>query len=179
MRRICAWCHKALDEELVDGGPISHGICTPCLDYVLADRTAIRGLLSTLEGPVLAVDGEGRIISANWLARQALGKEHSQIENRLGGAVIECQYSHLPEGCGKTIHCTGCQIRGSVNFTRETGKACQRVKAQQGIMTPTGVKTFCYYVSTEKLADETVLLRIEEVREVKNTEAECDSAAVG
>ena len=126
----------------------------------------MRGFLNTIDSPVLAVDGEGRIISANRLARLALGKEHSQIAERLGGEVIECQHSYLPEGCGKTIHCTGCQIRGSVNHTRATGEALQRVKAHQGIMTPTGIKMFLYYISTEKLGGEIVLLRIDEAIKV-------------
>jgi hypothetical protein len=36
-------------------------------------------------------------------------------------------------------------------------------------MTPAGIKTFDYYISTEKLTDSTVLLRIDEVTETKDT----------
>jgi hypothetical protein len=165
MKRICAWCNKPLDDEPADGSPITHGICSRCLEYVLINRTAISSFLNTIDAPVLAVDGEARAISANRLALLALNKEHSEIADKLGGEVIECQYSHLPGGCGKTIHCTGCQIRGSVNHTCATGEPRTRVKAYQHIMTPTGVRTFDYYISTEKLGDNTILLRIDEVKE--------------
>ena len=179
MVRVCAWCRSLLDGQSDDGSPVTHGICSRCLDYVQADRTLIRGFLNTIDAPVLAVDGEGRVISASRLARLALGKEHSKIADKLGGEVIECQHSFLPEGCGKTIHCTGCQIRGSVNHTRATGETLQRVKAQQGILTPTGVRTFFYYISTEKFGDETVLLCIDEVSEVGSREDEHVSSADG
>ena len=165
MKRVCAWCQKPLNDEPEDGSPISHGICQRCLEYVEMDRTAIRSFLNTIEAPVLAVDGEGRVISANRLALVALKKEHSEIADKLGGEVIECAYSYLPEKCGKTVHCTGCQIRGSVNHTRATGEPLARVKAYQHIMTLTGVKTFLYLISTEKFGEDTVLLRIDEARE--------------
>jgi transcriptional regulator of aromatic amino acid metabolism len=165
MKRVCAWCQKPLNDEPEDENPISHGICERCLEFVETDRTAIRTFLNTLDAPVLAVDGDGRAISANRLALAALNKDHSEIADRLGGEVIECQYSYMPEKCGKTIHCTGCQIRGSVTHTLRTGEPLVRVKAYQHIMTLTGVKTFNYLISTEKLGDTTVLLRIDETRE--------------
>src|SRR5208337_2660831 len=165
LQMVCAWCQRPLNDEPEDGNPISHGICERCLEYVDMNRTAISSFLNTIDAPVLAVDGEGRAISANRLALVALKKEHSEIADKLGGEVIECEYSYMPEKCGKTIHCTGCQIRGSVNHTRSTGEPLMRVKAYQHIMTPTGVKTFDYYISTEKLGDNTVLLRIDEAKE--------------
>jgi hypothetical protein len=165
VQKVCAWCNKPLNDEPEDGSPITHGICQRCLEFVLMNRTAIRNFLNTIDAPVLAVDREGRAISANRLALLALNKEHSEIADKLGGEVIECEYSYLPEKCGKTIHCTGCQIRGSVNHTRATGKPQTRVKAFQHIMTPTGVKTFDYYISTEKIGDDTVLLRIDDATE--------------
>ncbi len=163
MRSICAWCRRPLDDKPEDGSPISHGICRLCLDYVQTDRTAIRGFLNTIETPVIAVDAEGRVISANRLARLALKKDLAEISDKLGGEVIECEYSYLPEKCGKTIHCTGCQIRASVNATRATGDPLIRVRAYQHIMTPVGVMTFDYYISTERLGEKTVLVRIDEI----------------
>ena len=96
-----------------------------------------------------------KAISANTSALLAFNKDYSEVAGKLGGEVIECIYSHLPEGCGKTIHCTGCQIRGSVNHTRTTGEPLRRTKAYQYIMTRTGVKTFDYHISTESLEDRT------------------------
>jgi hypothetical protein len=166
MKSVCAWCDRPLNDEPEGATPITHGICNRCVEFVTDDRTAIRSFLNTIDAPVLAVDGEGRAISANRRALLALNKEHDEIADRLGGEVIECEYSRLPEKCGKTVHCTGCQIRGSVNHTRATGEPLVRVKAYQHIMTPTGVKTFDYSISTEKLPDGTILLRIDDAREV-------------
>jgi hypothetical protein len=105
-----------------------------------------------------------RVISANRPALLALKKGHSDIEDRLGGEVIECEHSHLPGGCGKTVHCTGCQIRGSVNQTLATGEPLLRVRAYQHIRTSSGVRTFEFFISTEKLAHGTILLRIDEAK---------------
>jgi hypothetical protein len=165
MKSVCAWCHRALNDEPENEAPITHGICGRCAEFVTTSRTAIRKFLNTIDAPVLAIDGEGRAISANGLALLALNKEHDEVADRLGGEVIECQYSYLPEKCGKTVHCTGCQIRGSVNHTRATGEPRVRAVAYQHIMTPTGVKTFHYLISTEKLDGGTVLLRIDEASE--------------
>jgi hypothetical protein len=165
MKSICAWCQHPLNDEPESDAPITHGICDRCVEFVVDSRTAIRTFLDTIDSPVLAIDGEGRAISANRLALLALKKEYDEVAGRLGGEVIECEHSYLPEGCGKTVHCTGCQIRGSVNHTRATGEALLRVRAYQHIMTATGVRTFQYFISTEKLADSTILLRIDDARE--------------
>jgi PAS domain-containing protein len=170
MRSICAWCLKGLENGTGEGN-ISHGICPRCLEYALSSRTSIRDFLNKITAPVLAVDGEGRAIAANDLALGALGKTLDQVEGRLGGEVIECEHAYAPEKCGNTIHCTGCQIRGSVNHTRATGESLIGVRAFQHIMTPTGVKTFEYHVSTEKLRDGTILLRIDEAAEIKQASA--------
>jgi hypothetical protein len=129
----------------------------------VAHRREIRSFLDTIDAPVLVVDGDVRVISANRPALLALKKEYEEIEDKLGGEVIECEYSHLPGGCGKTPHCTGCQIRMNVNHTRATGEPLTRVKACQHTMTSTGRTLVDFYISTEKLGDGTVLLRIDDV----------------
>jgi hypothetical protein len=171
MKTICAWCRQPLRSEPGLDGLISHGICKRCMGYVLSDRKSIRKFLDSIDAPVLAVDGEGRAISANRTALLALNKGYEQVAGRLGGEVIECQHSYRPEGCGKTVHCTGCQIRGAVNHTRATGSPLSRAKAYQPIMTPTGVKSFDYYISTERLGDGTILVRIDEAVEAESAPA--------
>jgi hypothetical protein len=158
-----------LDDKPDDGSPISHGICGGCAEQALTSRTSINAFLNRLEFPVLAVDGNVRVISANTPALLALKKERTEIEHRLGGEVIECIYSAQSGGCGKTLHCTGCQIRMSVNRTNTTGEPLTQVKAYQHIMTPLGAKQIDYYISTEKLGDGTVLLRIDDVRAREST----------
>jgi hypothetical protein len=135
------------------------------MDYVLATRLSVRSFLDTIDAPILAVDGQVRAIATNRPSLLFLGKEHSDIEDKLGGEIIECENAYAPGGCGKTVHCTGCQIRGSVNHTWSTGKPCLHVRAQQHIKTPAGVRTYDFLISTEKLGDRAVLLRIDEARE--------------
>ncbi len=161
--RVCAWCHQPLDVESADG-PVSHGICASCASFVLADKRSLSSFLNTIDAPLLAVDEDVRTLAANGLALQALGKRIAQVEGRRGGDVMECQYSRLPEGCGRTIHCSGCQIRRSVNYTRETGEPLLRVKAYMSIQTPQGIRNYDYFVSTERLDAGVVLLRIDDTR---------------
>lgn len=32
MKRVCAWCHKPLNDESIDGSLITHGICDDCAE---------------------------------------------------------------------------------------------------------------------------------------------------
>jgi hypothetical protein len=160
MRRVCAWCHKPLDDKPEDGTPITHGICPLCAEQALASRIAINDFLKTIDAPVLAVDGDVRVIAANTPALLAVKKERAEVEDRLGGEVIVCFHSSQPGGCGGTVHCTGCQIRRSVKHTNETGESLARVKAYQLIATPSGVKMAYFCITTEKLGSSSVLVRI-------------------
>ena len=162
MRRICAWCKEPLNGE--KAGPISHGICESCSVYVLSEKFRFRDFLESIDAPLLAVDAEGRAITANTVALKTLGKGMPQVEGKLGGEVIECEHSRLPGGCGKTVHCSGCQIRMSVNHTRATGEPRVWTRAYMSIQDPDGVKPYDFFVSTEKLDDGVVLLRIDDAR---------------
>lgn len=162
MRRICAWCKASLNDE--KAGPISHGICESCALFVLSDKFRFRDFLESIDAPLLAVDAGGRAITANTVALKTLGKGMPQVEGKLEGEVMECEYSRLPGGCGRTDHCLGCQIRRSVDHTRSTGESQVRTKAYMSIQAPEGVKRYDYYVSTEKLDSDVVLLRIDDAR---------------
>jgi hypothetical protein len=161
MKRICAWCKKPLDEEGGDNDTITHGICEACLPILLSRRISIGDFLSALPTPVLAVDEKGRIIAANTPALHALKKERLAVEDMLCGDVIECINAAKPGGCGNTAHCTGCQIRLSVEHTRATSESTRRVKAHQRVVTASGVKSTHYWISTEHFDAETVLVQIE------------------
>ncbi len=166
MKKVCAWCQRPLNDEPASGDPVSHGICRRCLEYALSSRIALKDFLDSIDAPVLAVDEEVRAIGANDQALRIVGKDLEQVEDRLGGEVIQCEHAALPGGCGRTVHCTGCQIRGSVIHTRATGEPLLQVPAYQHVMTPAGVKTYEYRISTEEMADGVVLLRIDEAREI-------------
>jgi hypothetical protein len=162
---VCAWCNMPLASDPTGGNPVSHGICRRCVEYVLSERATFGQFLETIDAPILAVDGEGKAILANGRALRAFGDNHGSAAGKLPGEVIECEHSIAPQRCGRTIHCTGCEIRGSVDRTRATGEAVVRKKSYQHIMTPDGVRTYDYYISTEKLDDGVVLLRIDKARE--------------
>ena len=118
--------------------------------------------LETLDGPVFLVDGDAKFIAANRRARDVVAKDDSEIDDHLGGEVIECANSHLPGGCGETEHCKACTIRQSITHTFVTGRSTRLVPAYQDIMGPDGVRRRRFLISTEKVGD-AVLLRIDDV----------------
>jgi hypothetical protein len=91
-----------------------------------------------------------------------LGKNLSRIEGYRGGDVFECAYARLPEGCGKTVHCSGCTIRNTVIKTFATGINYIRTPAFLFKNSNRKVKKYDLYISTEKVGD-IVLLRIDEM----------------
>lgn len=143
--------------------PITHGICNDCSTKISLEMgMPTRDYLDEIPLPVLVVNDEGRVLTANRQARLALGKELDQIENNTGGIVFECAHARLPGGCGKTEHCSGCTIRRSVMETFVSGKAIVRRTVSLNRCSPDGVRESRFLVSTEK-AGEVVLLRIDEV----------------
>ena len=102
------------------------------------------------------------ICTANRQTRQLLHKQLVDIEGRPGGDVIECAYAKLPEGCGNTVHCMSCTTRITVTETMNTGRNFTWMPAYPDIQTLSGVKTPCFLITTEKIAD-FVLLRIDDI----------------
>jgi hypothetical protein len=164
LTRLCAWCGVDLDSgerASHHGGPITHGICGACRSTVLnGSGSTLRRFLERLKEPVFLVTGDVVVEAANASACMATGKRAADIEGRLGGNVMECAYDRLPGGCGKTVHCVGCQLRASVSRTFATGEALLRVEAFQDVQTPHGVQRRRLSISTEK-ANEMVLLRVD------------------
>jgi PAS domain-containing protein len=119
------------DKEPLDDSSISHGMCEPCSDHFsrLQDGLSLGEYLDDFPLPVIAVDGDGRVLAANQQMATLLGKEQRDLAGLLGGDVMECAYARLPEGCGKTVHCETCAVRLAVMRTLETGEPQQRVPA--------------------------------------------------
>lgn len=126
MKVLCSYCHKYLDEkDPLGDNNVTHTMCPTCFDYFSRQW---RGLplnqyLDGFDCPVLIVNGEGRMVSANLLASQMLGKAEPEIIGLLGGEAMECQFSRLSDGCGNTIHCETCTIRRIIMQTRTSGEA--------------------------------------------------------
>lgn len=162
MKRICAWCKRPLAEQTTgdtDYLGITHGICSQCqYDLLNIKRYQFHEFLDTFETPILIVNQDGRIQTANDRAQNMLGKSLADIEGYPGGEVFECVNASLPEGCGNTIHCIGCTVRRTVMKTMDNGRSYNHVPAS--LDTQGGPINF--HISTERLGD-VVMLRIDDV----------------
>ncbi|MBN2430526.1 MAG: hypothetical protein JXQ27_03590 [Acidobacteria bacterium] len=89
MRKICAWCNRPLStasEKDERQHQVTHGICVRCAQSLLARYPASLGsFLDRPPAPVLVIEPEPRVFTANEAARLLLGKELPAIEGR-GGA---------------------------------------------------------------------------------------------
>ena len=161
MKRICAWCGRAIDAGGTgEESGITHGICPACRES-LASRsgTPLTRFLDSLDQPVVLLDGSMKVAGASPIVN-ALLERRPYAPNGIGD-VFECVEADGAGGCMRSIHCSGCTIRRSVAHTYETGESLTRVPAtltQQPVDSPREIRM---YISTEKLGDQ-VLLRIDE-----------------
>jgi PAS domain-containing protein len=166
MKRVCAWCGKNLGTAFSDvhsDALITHGICDECAFHLRAQvGMPLRDFLDGLGVPVLLLDSDGNVKTANKNVRQFLKKDLALIEGYKGGDVFECRHATLPGGCGKTAHCSGCAIRRTVMDTFRSGKSQQKVRAYLDRETPDGSQPLRLLISSERVQD-VVLLRIDEI----------------
>jgi hypothetical protein len=163
MKRICAFCNRDLSPHTGDDDKISHGICSSCYNHVKASMGVdLKEYLNMLDRPVVLVDKDLHVLTANWKAHQFTDKEEPEMLGKLPGEVFECENAKLPEGCGHTVHCSGCVIRNSVNFTFQTGNPVN----QHPAVLNQGVSGFSFpvdlLISTQKSGD-VVLLKVEHI----------------
>lgn len=169
MKRICAWCKKDLGLTSTFNGtkddPITHGICGDCARGTLSTGAkSLRAFLDQFSKPVFLMTPEGRIVTANSKGLSLLRKKPEEIDGELGGDVFECNYAHLPGGCGNTIHCRTCTIRNTVMDTLKSGMSNIRIPAYPDLHHMTGEIRIRFLITTEKIG-ESVLLRIDDVAE--------------
>jgi|APIni6443716594_1056825.scaffolds.fasta_scaffold13012_3 hypothetical protein len=166
MRKICSWCKAdlgAVTSEFLSDTNITYGICEECLNaYFGLRQVRFLDFIDSLDAPVVVIDENGVVSSANRKARVFLQKELPHIEGFKGGDVFECAYAKLPEGCGETNHCDGCSIRKTVMDTFQTGKSHLKTPAYLFHGIPENNDEIRFLISTEKVKD-VVLLRIDEV----------------
>ena len=165
MITVCSWCQKTIG---VDDQPpvevVTHGICVSCAHryFTAAHSIPLFEYIDQLAQPILLIDKDRLVHFANRAAQQMTGKSQSQIVGKLGGDVIECIHAATEAGCGRTVHCDGCQIRICVNATFERKVGRRNVEAYRDLMTPTGVERKRFMISTEYL-DGLVMLRVDRV----------------
>ena len=159
----CPACHRDLPLETTSPRAITGRICRECLDHLGArGGLPLLDFLDLLGVPVLVVDNDVVVTLANKPLLALLGKDLPQVKGQRGGDVFECAYAHLPGGCGKTIHCSGCAIRLAVTETFITGKSLRNVPAYLNRDTVTQMQQLGIVISTEK-AWGMVLLRIDRI----------------
>lgn len=165
VRRVCAWCNGEMgqvDSRVPYRYPVTHGLCGAC-SLILSNFKDIPldRLISRLNGPVMVVDDiSGRVVAANAKAATVFGKAVEDLTGHRGGTVMECIHAAEPEGCGRTVHCSGCGIRRLVTATAASGEGADRTPTFQYRVTPEGIRKQHYLISTEKMED-LILLRIE------------------
>jgi PAS domain-containing protein len=141
--------------------PITQGICHKCARLLCTGTgTPLQQFLDALPLPIIVIDSNVVLRAGNKQASAFLGKELPQIEGLLGGQVFECEYSRLPEGCGKTIHCSGCTFRRAATETYTTGRSKWRLPVAITRRTASGAETVSLLISTQKVG-EVVFVRID------------------
>lgn len=166
MKWVCAWCESEIIDEIGNGHSkaITHGICTDCKRKMLNQlEEEPASILDTFDFPILVVNSNVEVQTANTAARKHLSKEFPDIKGKLGGDVFECKNAGLPAGCGKTPKCKGCQLRNLIELTAKTGKSYTRKIATLDHQSGSTVQQLRYLVSTEKINDQ-ILLRIDDVQ---------------
>jgi PAS domain-containing protein len=165
MLRLCAWCGKELSPGPFDVDAqkvITHGVCDECAYHLIAQMgMPLREYLDGIGMPILVVNGAGTVETANAQARTLLHKSLPEIEGLKGGDVFECTFARLPEGCGRTVHCTGCTIRRTVMHTHDTGQSQRQVPAILNWQNEGEVQQIPFLISTERVGN-VVLLRIDQ-----------------
>lgn len=121
MKLICSYCRKLLGEKVpFENSAVTHGLCPECHQAIMKqlEGVSFSEYLEDFGFPVLIVNEEGRVLTANEQALATLQKRLQSIQGFLGGEALECAYARLPEGCGETVHCATCTIRRLVDETR-------------------------------------------------------------
>ena len=166
MNYVCAWCRNPLSiDDMKPDDIVSHCFCPGCREKLDPGRDPVsfQDYLNGMTVPVLLLDADVGIVTANRAACEDLGIDPGSVEGRLGGDAIECINARLPGGCGKTVHCRTCAIRNTVTDTYRTSESHYGVPAHADCGTPEGVRKTRFLISTEKLGN-LVVLRIEDIR---------------
>jgi hypothetical protein len=168
MKRVCAWCNKEMGAVEGSSRPdteTSHGICEGCLNnFEFQLGVPLQRYLDSIPLPVVVVDRHVVVKAVNRTACEALHKEPLEMIQHLAGNVFECAHARLPEGCGGTVHCSGCVIRRSVMRTYETGEPQAGVPAMLRRGGPGHDPDIVLTITTVRSGD-AVMLRVDRAEE--------------
>lgn len=119
--------------------------------------------IDTIPVPILLVDNNTGVVAGNMKACEMLGWTPNNIVDQLFGPVFDCAHARLPQGCGRTIHCSGCALRNSVLQTFETGETQICVPATLTVEHADHLSEVFLTITTIK-ADGVVILRLDQVK---------------
>ena len=162
MKRICAWCRSVIEGGNSENDVVSHGICRECSTNIIFQQgVSLPSYIESLDISIVVVNNVGEVVAANAKARQTVAEGFTNTHKPVRtGDVFECQYARLPEGCGRTIHCSGCAIRRAIEKTFETGEPQCMIPATLRRKDPDHAKAVSLYITTVK-SGAAVLLKIE------------------
>jgi PAS domain-containing protein len=169
MKLVCAWCGSAIERSGYERAPdssISHGMCPTCSQVLDSQESGVR-LQRHIDGipiPILLVDAHNTTVAMNAKACEILGRTPESSAGAQFGLVFDCVHYRLPEGCGRTVHCSGCVIRKSVAATFDTGEPQVLVPATLSIDHPDQLSNARLTITTVR-KDGVVLLRIENLQQ--------------
>ena len=159
----CSWCNNEIGQNGTtrsNDHRIAHTLCAACAEhFVFQMGVPLQNFLDSLPAPIFVVNDNVEVQAANTLGLKLLNKESRDVVKKLGGVVFECAYARMPEGCGGTVHCSGCAIRRAVYETAETGESRINIPATLRCDPSHDVVML---ISTEKMGN-VVLLRIDKV----------------
>ena len=139
------------------------GSVWPCADKLFADQAvSLQSIIDKLPIPVLIVDSDVTVSLLNKQAQETLGTSPERAVDRKGGELFDCVYSHLPGGCGRTIHCAGCALRRAITKTYETGEPQVFIPASLKRNDPDDPSSVILTVTTIKRGN-LVMVKLEQV----------------
>lgn len=138
MKLVCAWCGSEINRSGYDqirDSNTSHGVCPACSQALACEDNGLplQTHINSIPIPILLVDSNNTILGMNEESVERLGSKAKANKGVRFGLVFDCIHSHRTEGCGRTIHCSGCVIRRSVAETFSTGESRIEVPATLSI----------------------------------------------
>ena len=165
MSLVCPWCGTAIERlgySQTFEPETSHGICPVCSESPVSQErgASLQQHLDSIPIPVLLINDGNSVVTMNAKARDVLGRKTAESQTQLFGKVFDCVHSGSAEGCGRTIHCSGCAIRRSVTMTFNTGESQVLVPATLSIASPDQISEAITAITTVKIGG-LVLLHME------------------
>ena len=101
MKRICAWCKKDMTPDITSEMPITHTICNACKISVIYKHIPLQDVLERLVQPILVVNHEGIVDSANGQQGKCWEKSLKTYRESLAGMLWNVLIPSFPKAVEK------------------------------------------------------------------------------